>query len=259
MLHAILNGKTGNLDVPVGQGRAFFRDWEDSLTSMVFERLRYLPIEIFWEVISSTVRPKDILPLSPGNFDADRSVFWPRWESVGLSAEKQRNVIPDVLLCFDKIDLIIEAKRSDGGGQGSEQLAQEWVGYFKSGEGEPEKSVCLLAIGGLPDTEEEKWLISTRLDIQRQVGQSDSRMFPVQLVGTSWLRIVRMLHELAERKDLMPHCVIVIHDILTACDQLYGISYREPVWLSSLPRAINDRELGQLRSESAKALAVLID
>ena len=79
-----------------------------------------------------------------------------------MSAEgtdNKRSVEPDVWIKLEKMHLIIEAKRNDGGGQYKEQWDREIKALLKHLEEEEdqpidEQKICLLALGGNTQTSE---------------------------------------------------------------------------------------------------------
>lgn len=139
MLNAVLAGKkrgTGlqNLQARLEQAEGA----EDVLTASVFERLAYLPDNLFAEVFTK---------LLGQSFGPLQSIdYWPSW-FLEENNDRQR-VEPDVLLQDAQCSLLVEAKRHDAVRQQDVlQLARE----LKAGwnQGELSAHCILLTIGGL--------------------------------------------------------------------------------------------------------------
>lgn len=140
MLYAISKGKSGrNLGNSEINWRELFRSSEDSLTSFVFERLCYLPPEMLKDIL---------LPQSEMDLGKLRyKDFWPHWDSTGTN--NQKFVEPDLFLCFEKMNVIVEAKRYDNDTmQDKQQWKNEVIAYFNEYD-DNQMDVCLLAIGGI--------------------------------------------------------------------------------------------------------------
>lgn len=122
---------------------------EDSLTSFIFERLSYLPIELFKEIISKLTNCKSD---KFGNFKEMQ--FWPHWNS--KCTNNENFVEPDVFIRFSEVDVIIEAKRYDGTQQYEGQWKNEIVGYINEYEQEYNKEKLLfVALGDSKNNEKE--------------------------------------------------------------------------------------------------------
>lgn len=134
MINALINNKVD---------RKFFKTNEDSLTSFVFEKLSYLPSELFEYIMKDSVN--DILP--DINFRTlNDIVFWPHW-----SSEKTNNknfVEPDILIRFERFDILIEAKRYDENQQYSAQWKKEIIAYHNEYKSD-NKELVFIALGGI--------------------------------------------------------------------------------------------------------------
>jgi len=148
MLQAILHKKS------LGTGAQY----EDALTSSIIGLLQYLPDKTFWEILykaSKYEANEDTLPEFSEVGVIKNISFWER-----MSAEGTNNksfVEPDVWIKLEKMHLIIEAKRYDGGGQYKEQWDLEIKALLKHLEEEDdqpidEQKICLLALGGNTQT-----------------------------------------------------------------------------------------------------------
>lgn len=145
--------------------KALFKASEDSLTSSVFGLLFYLPVEVFWSILTESCYTNELPPYCGRLISFE---FWPRWGN-----ERETHTEPDIFLQFEDFDLIIEAKRYDH----NQQSYTQWVGeansyyYSDSNEG---KKLFLLAVGGIthgdematllkaPDVRKETVVVKTR-------------------------------------------------------------------------------------------------
>lgn len=149
MLNLIKSGKSGRnyqvieeIEIDL---KKFFKKSEDSLTSSIFERLLYLPSNIFWQILTKSIADKELYQLEAELISFE---FWPRWSIENGYKE------PDAFLRFKNFDLIIEAKRSD---EEFTQYEFQWIAeieaYIK--EYGNEKPCYLLAIGGIKKIDTE--------------------------------------------------------------------------------------------------------
>ncbi|MBV7440971.1 hypothetical protein KRX57_06020 [Weeksellaceae bacterium TAE3-ERU29] len=79
---------------------------EDEITSTIIGLLKYLPSELFWDILKNACNDSSNLPKLSG--DIDFISFWNKW-----GAEKTTNknyVEPDVFIQFSEFDLIIETR-----------------------------------------------------------------------------------------------------------------------------------------------------
>nr|WP_311451388.1 hypothetical protein [uncultured Porphyromonas sp.] len=147
MLQAILREKNLGPD----------KRYEDALTSSIIGLLQYLPDETFWEILykaSKYEASEDTLPEFSEAGAIENISFW---ESMRFRELDRQSVEPDVWIKLEKMHLIIEAKRYDGGGQYKEQWDLEIKALLKHLEEEEdqpidEQKICLLALGGNTQT-----------------------------------------------------------------------------------------------------------
>lgn len=116
--------------------------YEDPKTSSVFETMLMLPDELFWSVLSEACFDNENLPLVAGQIEAYE--FWPHWDSTGTG--NSTLVEPNVFIRFQALDVIIEAKYRDNGGQYSQQWEKEIIAYRN--EYGDDKPVYFIAVGG---------------------------------------------------------------------------------------------------------------
>lgn len=123
---------------------------EDSLTASVFQLLSYLPVTMLVDIL--------IKSIYGNSFSKDTGAllsltFWDKWR-MKEEDNNSKFVEPDVFLSFEKLNLIVEAKRWDDKQQSEEQWTTELQGYFNEYPKEEEtKPVYLLALGGLHSEE----------------------------------------------------------------------------------------------------------
>ncbi len=141
MLHAILKGKYQDE-----------KQIEDTLTSSVFERLFYLPTDIFWRILRNacyadrnTKGCTEFFSENPPIIEKD---FWGKWYEVE-DTQNKRYVEPDLFISTANFDLIIEAKRWDD--KRTPQELTQWQNQIKAYKAEKDvyKQLFYIALGGL--------------------------------------------------------------------------------------------------------------
>lgn len=124
---------------------------EDPKTSTIFEHLLLLPDNIFWSILRNSTRTfKQELPEDIGYLESFE--FWPKWNPSKTS--NSTYVEPDIFIRFNKLDIIVEAKYQDGGGQ----YKEEWIREIQAYQNEfsnNKRLYILLAIGGNSDYKDE--------------------------------------------------------------------------------------------------------
>ena len=122
---------------------------EDSLTSLVFDGLKYLPIELFWRILKKSLY-QDKLPYTSGEMESIS--FWEHWDPKGTH---NKNLIePDVFIRFHSFDIIIEAKRYNEKQQKKEQLEDQVIAYTNE-FGKDGKTLYFIQLDGLHNKEDE--------------------------------------------------------------------------------------------------------
>jgi hypothetical protein len=130
------------------QNKGNFRVCEDSLTSTVFELLKYLPIEVFWSILKKSLYHQK-LPLNSG--EILEFTYWAKWSA--NETDNSRYIEPDLFLRFEEFDLIIEAKRYNENQQNEGQISKEIQAYLNE-FGEENKDLYFIQLGGLFDLNE---------------------------------------------------------------------------------------------------------
>ena len=182
---------------------------EDTITSTIIGILLHLPDRLFWELLFKACYMNSALPKDPG--DLKEFEFWPKWSADGTNNTSY--VEPDVFIRFSEIDLIIEAKPSDEGGQYQAQWRQELKAY-QNEYGDNKKPVSLIALGG-NGSNTENW----------PCGSKD----PVRIVTKcSWANLYRVLME--EQENLLGSDWRVVETLRLAFNLLGIRSYQ---WLDT--------------------------
>lgn len=195
---------------------------EDTITSTIIGTMLYLSDHLFWKVLRSACYENKKLPENLG--ELQEYVFWPKWNPKGT--ENTNYVEPDVFLRFsnktdlnktdlNETDLILEAKRSDDGGQYLEEWERELTSYGNT-FGETKVPVFLIAIGGNGNVTSNKTMTVN----------GHERM----IVKCSWMKLYEALRE--EQEKLTGNNLRVVESLLLACD-LFGI--RSYQWLDAKP------------------------
>jgi len=128
---------------------------EDIITSCFFDYLFLLPDQMVWDIIHDSCNDKKDLPEIAGKIK--KYEFWPKWDSSWTNNENF--VEPDLFIRFEKIDIIIEAKR-EYNSQKSEQWEKEIISFINEYDKDVDKeNLFLLAIDGNFDNLEKEKII----------------------------------------------------------------------------------------------------
>lgn len=131
---------------------------EDSLTSLTFDGLKYLPDELFWSVLNSSL----IIGSLPKVTAIDEIFFWQHWSAGGTS--NTNFVEPDVFIRTEMFDVIIEAKRWDKNQQSITQRINQITAYYNDFS-EDNKLLYYIELGGLYNTKPEINLIHQNQEV----------------------------------------------------------------------------------------------
>lgn len=135
---------------------------EDALTSSIVGLLQYLPDEVFWQILYEA--SERTLPEFSEAGAIENISFW---KSMRFLEFDRQSVEPDVWIKLEKMHLIIEAKRYDGGGQYNAQWDLEIKALLKhlKEKGDQlidEQKIWLLALGGNNQATKESRTIGGR-------------------------------------------------------------------------------------------------
>lgn len=201
-------------------GKGTLTACEDSLTASVIDPLKYLPADLFWHIIKTSV-VKDNLPLLSGPIQ--EISFWDKWSAIGTS--NSNFVEPDVFIRFQEFDLIIEAKRYDENQQYYNQLENEVVAYYNEFE-EDGKDLYLIQLGGVNKEDKIDQITVQMNAVSRSVKMS-------KLTWSGILNTVSSLHRKI-KKNLIPgqEPVLFILDDVIQSLEIHG--FFKKLWIADL-------------------------
>lgn len=231
MLYSILKSKLGSNTSAI----------EDTLTSAVFERLFYLPVELFWTILKNACYES----LTDSNPKIQEFEFWAKWSADNTS--NARYVEPDLFIRTADFDLIIEAKRWDE----KLQELKQWQDQIQAYQNEyfevdiSSKKLLYIALGGLNHENTEQITVGT---------------LTVDIVKCRWQGILtevhKLLHKFLPLKGELSHVDAIINiltDIKEALNH-HGYSYYPTITLAQtkfhlfrLRQTYNTNKLSQLK------------
>lgn len=243
MFKAIINSKIRNHLFGGEHGepwRRRYKECEDFLTASVFARLSYLPPDIFWNLLSTSVVSNHILPNKTQNLNLIE--FWPKWYPDKRELDFYYKE-PDVFLSFDELDIIVEAKLR--GTQDPRQLANEFMAYLSRPEPPPKEQVYLLAIEGIPELSR-----ATVQEVEVQVNKVvsshyDTREIKPHLLGCSWKNLLSVLHEVISKGDneFSKSGMFLFNDLM----EIFGFhGFRLWYWLEKLGEYVASQPIDEM-------------
>lgn len=220
MLSAVLNGKRRGSGLV---GRDFLlgdtEGAEDLLTASVFERLAYLPDEVFKDVMKHLLGEEN----APGTLE--EITFWPSW----YEGKESRRVEPDVVLeCTERI-VIVEAKRYDGCGQ---QYAYQLAGELRAANEKEVARPILLAVGGMRNDGKEE-ADRMRQEVSAALNDQYEYNFEYDLVFRSWRQLYVSFAEAVRKRPENSGLQRILKDVEQAYDW-HGVRHQERRWLKDL-------------------------
>lgn len=184
---------------------------EDFKTYSTIGILQYLPAAVFWRILRGAVVHSEELPDTCG--EIIRVDFWAKWHEIA----GREYVEPDVFIRFEKFDCIVELKKTDLGGQHSDQWADQ-IEAYRNRFAHDGRRIVYIALGG------NSSLCSTRRYI-----------YPA-----SWQRLLHQVHaELAERENNFADDSVMKAEMRVLCSVIDAFAlYNEydVEFLSSLQR-----------------------
>ena len=204
MLHAVLHGKAGRIEID-GQNqswRELFRQFEDLLTAVFVGRFQYLSDQGLTDVLNILLDGVDVESLGKLN----SIEYWPKHEGV----ENRSFVEPDIIIRFSQAILLIEVKRPDGI-QSYLQWSDEMTALLAQDEVETKTNIVFLALGGVGS----KWQ-----EDARTLKESFSDI-NLSVCAKNWVDVNDEIRTLSERSDEQRDSCIYL-DWLEAF-QLYGL------------------------------------
>ncbi|PKX83631.1 hypothetical protein A0G02_08835 [Pectobacterium peruviense] len=192
MLQAIMQGKAGRVEIEgkaAESWRDVFKKREDLLTAAFWTRIGYLSEE------SRSLFIREFLGLSESELGEYRKVnFWPRY-SLNMAGVDQKSVEPDVIMEFEKADILIEVKPPSGGGQYHDQWQREIIAYHQ--DERKKEQLFFIALGNIPKSLGEfnsslinEYRENTKV-IQREWHNAKNVLLSLKVGGTHEQHIIR--------------------------------------------------------------------
>lgn len=180
---------------------------EDFRTSTIIGMMLYLPDSELWEILRDACFKSSLLPVKAGKLQSYD--FWPHWDSKNTSNTEY--VEPDAILEFEKVNIIIEAKRYDEAGQNPNEWKNELIAYNNEYKN-LNKAVFLIALGG---NSNDKDAVSLNL-----IGDV------MTVIRCSWIQLQRAIRK--QKKESEENVLRVLDALLLACD---SFGFRDYLWL----------------------------
>lgn len=197
MLQAILNGKIRGLFDNINDGmswRKAYSTYEDFLTASVIGRMIYLPEGVLWNLIKRS----SLHSLVPEHVGCINQVdFWPKWPVPPWLDRDSQYREPDVFIRFEKIDIIVEAKRNDATAQNIVQWVEQILSFLfkRDTEGERKHPIIYWVLGGMGDTFSQEFVDLERNKLIKLINQK----YPQEKIGlavSSWSNLLSCLLDL---------------------------------------------------------------
>ncbi|MBI6117951.1 hypothetical protein [Salegentibacter maritimus] len=200
---------------------------EDSLTSSVFERLMYLPKEMFQHILE-----KALYDNIPGlDLASIESVeYWPNWSAEETS--NSNHVQPDVFIRTPKSDVIIETKRYDIKQQDPNQWRNQIIAYHTEYR-EDQRELIYIALGGLNNNKTEP---------------VHHDYYTTKIYKCKWQRILDVVKEVLYRLESsydLTNNHTAIHNILSDIILVFGMyGYSTAEWFEKFVKPLKISQSG---------------
>lgn len=219
MLSAVLHGKklgTGFAGTRLKIGET--QGAEDVLTASVFERIAYLPDDVFIRFIQNLFNFNNQITANP----LSEITFWASWQN-----QSGCKVEPDVILKFGGRTVIVEAKRYDNVQQQyAYQLANEISTAYLEGITNP----ILLTVGGMSDYKRQN------IDnLKKQIDSALQSSLAYSFYAISW----QQLYSALDFAITVSQSILPLERLLSDIREAYawhGIRHQPRQWLESLNR-----------------------
>ncbi len=210
MLTAILNNQAGRIEQAGEslQWRDVFKTYEDLLTATVFERFNYLSQHTQNQFISFLLNS----PLDLGRLH--NIEYWPRFS---IENNSQSSVEPDLILCFENANVLIEVKPPSGGGQYYAQWERE-VSALKNNSRYTNKKLYFVALGGVNEAIHNDELTKLKGEFSDFITHANI---------LNWQQVASFLLNDCQGCDERDTCII--NDIIAAIG-LYGVNTLNLNW-----------------------------
>lgn len=154
------------------EGKGSLSCCEDSLTSLLFDLMKYLPDDIFWKILNNSLEGQKL----PNIYGEILEIsFWEKWDP-----EKTTNsnfVEPDVFIRTSEFDVLVEAKKSDKNRHNSNQIDNEIQAYINEFS-KDSKKLYFIQLGGV-----------------NEKIQKDNTKYEIEIIHckTNWTRILEQI------------------------------------------------------------------
>jgi len=193
---------------------------EDSCTAGVFDLLKYLPADLFWQILKSSLL-LDTLPSVAGNIK--HIEFWPKWSVKDIEEIDNANYIePDVFINFTDFDVIIEAKRRDYKQQNPKQHKDQLIAYFNEFKDNEPKEVYYVLLGGLHIEDVRKEMI-----VKGKIVKLSKIKWSSLLTSIASFKKTMERQDLAHQKPIL----LLLEDVINVL-AIHG--YHTKKWLSKM-------------------------
>lgn len=184
---------------------------EDTKTSSIIGLMQYLPDSLIWDLLRSSCIDKAKLPEEVGRLLEVR--FWDSWSPDG--EQNVQRVEPDVFFEFEHYFVIIEAKKTDFGGQYYGQWRKELIA-FEQDFAHDIKPCVFIALGG-------------NYSLGIECISTPKRSYNIHKV--SWLRLLEAVEKERTKADNAPEVRRTLKDIVLAFElhQVFRM-----VWLKDI-------------------------
>ncbi|AIY12559.1 hypothetical protein [Cellulophaga baltica] len=195
---------------------------EDSCTAGVFDILKYLPADLFWQILKSSLL-LDTLPSVAGNIQ--HIAFWPKWSVKDVEEISNTKYIePDVFINFTDFDVIIEAKRYDEKQQNPKQHRDQLIAYFNEFKDNETKEVYYILLGGLHIE-----------DVRKEIIVKGKTVKLSKIKWSSLLSTITSLKKTIENQDLVHQkpILLLLEDVIHVL-AIHG--YHTKKWLIKMSK-----------------------
>lgn len=188
-----------------------FRPSEDTLTASVLGRFQYLPDNEVATIFRNAFGLSTSFPESIGQI-LDYQ-FWTHWDAT--NTDNSNFVEPEVWIETSDYNIIVEAKKFDGGGQYEDQWRNE-IQSFMDTFPLDKRLIIFIAIGGNTSLTERTILVK----------ENRYNIYPI-----SWFNLLHAVTTLLSQTEV-PHQQRILRDIIEAFEHH---NYFDVTWLVSLP------------------------
>lgn len=172
-----------------------FSPSEDTLTSSVLGLLQYLPSNIFLSILKEACGMSSSFPIKAEDIIEVR--FWEHWEASNTT--NARLVEPDVFIATESYHIIVEAKKTDEGGQYLEQWNKELIAHQNTFPDDDHRLV-LYALGGNDSLTEKTIILNNTI---------------IPIYRASWFNLLHAItNELSQKHSY--HINRLLSDIINA-------------------------------------------